>query len=220
MIAVLTADLIDSTKYSDDTLRFIIEQLQDEFKALAKEYTNAAHFSMFRGDSFQGVLQSPADALKVALRLKATVTKAQLDQTTSKAVIPIGDVRIAIGIGEGQFPEDSINTANSEAYQLSGRLLDGMKELGRKTQMSCADEAINDEFLTTFAFLDNATDRWSVASSEVIYYLLKGLKEQEIADILDRSQAAINLRKKAASWQEIQGLLQRFEKVIKNYTHE
>jgi hypothetical protein len=53
-----------------------------------------------------------------------------------------------------------------------------------------------------------------------VYYLLKGYKEQEIADQLDRSQAAINLRKKAASWQEIQGLLRRFESLIKTHCHE
>ena len=217
MIAVLTADLIDSTKYSKEILEFIIGQLQKEFSALTTQYKGQANFAMFRGDSFQGVLTTPEDALNVALRLKATVTKAQLDQTMSKAVIPIGDVRIAIGIGQGELPDGDLNTANGEAYQYSGRLLDGMKELGRKTQMRCGNEAINDEFLTTFAFLDNVTDRWSVASSEVIYYLLKGLKEQEIADTLERSQAAINLRKKAASWQEIQGLLQRFNTVIKSH---
>ena len=220
MIAVITADLIDSTKYDKKTLAFILEELQKEFKVLEKDYPGQVHFDMFRGDSFQGVLKSPEHALRIALRLKATVTKAQLDPMISKAVIPVGDVRMAIGVGDGDFPETQTHTANGEAYQRSGRLLDGMKSLGRKTQFICGEERINDEFDTTFAFLDNVTDRWSVASSEVIYYLLKGFKEQEIADTLERSQAAINLRKKAASWQEIQGLLKRFESVINTLDHE
>ena len=220
MIAVITADLIDSTKYDKKTLAFILEELQKEFKVLEQDYPRQVHFDMFRGDSFQGVLKSSEHALRIALRLKATVTKAQLDPMISKAVIPVGDVRIAIGVGTGDFPEAQTHTANGEAYQRSGRLFDGMKSLGRKTQFICGEGSVNDEFDTTFAFLDNVTDRWSVASSEVIYYLLKGFKEQEIADTLERSQAAINLRKKAASWQEIQGLLKRFESVINTLDHE
>lgn len=220
MIAVITADLIDSTKYKKKQLEFILEELQGEFAKLTEEFPGAVRFDMFRGDSFQVVLQEPSLALRIALRLKATVTKAQIDPMISKAVIPIGDVRLAIGVGEGEFPQQEVHTANGMAYQYSGRLLDGMKSLGRKTQFQCADANINAELDTTFAFLDNVTDRWSVASSEVVYYLLKGYKEQEIADQLDRSQAAINLRKKAASWQEIQGLLRRFESLIKTHCHE
>lgn len=219
MIAVLTADLIDSSRYDKKTLAVIIKSLQEEFKEITKETQQNAHFSLFRGDSFQGIVKDPAMALNIALRLKATVAKAQLDNTKSKAMMPLGNVRIAIGIGEGDYAPDEILTSNGEAFRLSGQSLDGMKKQHKKMSFCSTDAEINNEFLVSFAFLDSATDRWSVASSEVIYYLLKGLKEQQIADALDRSQAAINLRKKAASWDEIQLLLKRFDHVINNYNN-
>lgn len=220
MIAVLTADLIDSTRYSKNILSFIIEELQREFEALSREYEDQMRFALFRGDSFQGVLKDPLLALTVALRLKATVKKAQPDPQISKGMIPVGDVRIAIGIGQGEFPQGPISTANDQAYQFSGKLLDGMKEMGSKTSIQFADPDLNAEFFVHFSFLDNLIDRWTVASSEVVYYLLKGLKEQEIADILDRSQAAINLRKKAASWQEIKFLMLHYDQVTKKLCDE
>ena len=220
MIAVLTADLIDSSHYDKKALKVIIKSLQEEFKAITKETHQEAHFSLFRGDSFQGIIKDPSMALNIALRLKATVAKAQLDDSKSKAMMPLGNVRIAIGIGEGEYAPDEIHTSNGEAFKLSGQSLDGMQKQHKKMSFNSANQDINDEFLVSFAFLDGATDRWSVASSEVIYYLLKGLKEQQIADTLDRSQAAINLRKKAASWDEIQLLLKRFDHVINHYKND
>ncbi len=219
MIAVLTADLIDSSRYDKQALAVIIKSLKEEFNQITKETNEQTHFSLFRGDSFQGIVKDPSQALTIALRLKATVAKAQLDTTKSKAMMPYGNVRIAIGIGEGDYAPDNILTSNGEAFILSGRSLDGMKKQQKKMSFLSSNEELNNELLVSFSFLDSATDRWSVASSEVIYYLLKSLKEQQIADILDRSQAAINLRKKAASWDEIQLLLTRFNHLIKTYSN-
>ena len=220
MIAVLTADLIDSSHYDKKALAVIIKSLQTEFDLITNESNQQAHFSLFRGDSFQGIIKDPAQALTIALRLKATVAKAQLDNSKSKAMMPLGNVRIAIGIGEGEYAPNDILTSNGEAFKLSGQSLDGMKKQQKKMSFRSPNNDLNQEFLVSFAFLDSATDRWSVASSEVTYYLLKGLKEQQIADILDRSQAAINLRKKAASWDEINLLLKRFNTVINNYSND
>ncbi len=220
MIAVITADLVNSTRYNDKTLTAIIETLRAEFDKIAKQTNNKASFTLFRGDSFQGVTSQPELALTLALRLKSCVTKLQLDSTQSKAVMPVGDVRIAIGIGEGTFNPKDISASNGEAFQLSGTTLDGMKKQQQKFSLTSGDEAINSEFDVHMAFLDNVTDRWSVASSEVIYHLLNGLKEQQIANVLERSQAAINLRKKAASWDEIKLLLARYKQVIQAHTNE
>jgi len=64
------------------------------------------------------------------------------------------------------------------------------------------------------------SDKWSTASAEVIYYLLKDFKETEIASELGISQSAVNQRKKAAGWNGIDILLARYKKVIKeNFTN-
>ncbi len=215
MVAVLTADLINSTTYDKKTLQQVIAVLKQEFNEI--NAVEEAMFTIFRGDSFQGIVKQPKSALLIALQLKASICKVQ-SSTQKKSSSPIADVRIAIGIGEAEYNKNAIAESNGEAFHFSGKTLDTMKSENKKISLKTANEEINGEFLVSLKFLDSLTDKWSIASAEVVYYLLKGLKEQQIANELNRSQAAINLRKKAAGWEEIQFLLQRFEHTIaKNY---
>lgn len=211
MVAVLTADLINSTSYEKTFLKEVITVLKSEFNAISQEQD--ALFTIFRGDSFQGIVKRPEDALQIALRLKAAVLKVQCP-IQKKSNVAVADVRIAIGIGEADYNEKAITESNGEAFHFSGHTLDVMKEENKKLSLKTGNKNTNDEFKVSLKFLDSLTDKWSIASAEVIYFLLKGMKEQQIADLLQRSQAAINLRKKAAGWEEIQLVLQRFNQVI------
>lgn len=211
MVAVLTADLINSTSYEKTFLKEVVNVLKTEFDSISKE--QEAMFTIFRGDSFQGIVKHPEDALHIALRLKAAVLKVQ-DPNQKKSNMPVADVRIAIGIGEADYNEKAISESNGEAFHYSGHTLDAMKAENKKLSLKTGNENINNEFKVSLKFLDSLTDKWSIASAEVVYYLLKGMKEQQIADLLKRSQAAINLRKKAAGWEEVQLLLHRFNQVF------
>ena len=66
-----------------------------------------------------------------------------------------------------------------------------------------------------YFLLDTITDKWSTASAEVVYYLLRDLKEREIAAEIHISQSAVNQRKNASGWEAIAGLLSRYNHVIK-----
>jgi hypothetical protein len=185
--------------------------LKTEFETISKEM--GAIFTIFRGDSFQGIVKHPEDALQIALRLKAAVLKVQ-NKAQKKSNMPVADVRIAIGIGEADYIEKAIAESNGEAFHYSDHTLDTMKAENKKLSLKTGNENINGEFKVSLKFLDSLTDKWSIASAEVVFYLLKGMKEQQIADLLKRSQAAINLRKKAAGWEEVQLLLHRFNQVF------
>lgn len=211
MVAVLTADLINSTSYEKSFLMEVVSILKTEFDSISREQD--ALFTIFRGDSFQGIVKHPEDALRIALRLKTAVLKVQ-DAAQKKSNMPVADVRIAIGIGEADYNEKGISESNGEAFHYSGHTLDTMKAENKKLSLKTENENINNEFKVSLKFLDSLTDKWSIASAEVVYYLLKGMKEQQIADLLKRSQAAINLRKKAAGWEEVQLLLHRFNQVF------
>ena len=107
--------------------------------------------------------------------------------------------------------------SNGEAFQFSGRTLDEMKKTGRKMTLTTGINEINNEFDNAFLLFDTITDKWSSASAEVIYYLLKEMKETEIADTLGISQSAVNQRKKAAGWDAILSLMERYEQVMKQH---
>jgi hypothetical protein len=155
--------------------------------------------------------------LQIALRVKTAINKIQFTHTGSKAVKKNVDLRMSIGIGQLDSIKGAVVEMNGEAFRYSGRSLDQhMKSKNIKTILKTANSEVNMEFEVSFKFLDYLIDKWSIASAEVVYYLLQGYIETEIATELSISQAAINLRKKAAGWEEIQSLLQRYKHVITN----
>lgn len=212
MLAVITGDLINSTNYGKALRKSVLSALNEEFSYIKTKYR--AEFTIFRGDSFQGVVDTSKDALRIVLLLKTAVIKASGEQSNKK---PVSDVRISIGIGEADYIENAVAESSGEAFYLSGKTLDLMKNQEKTISLKTAFDEINQEFNVHLMLLDTIVERWSTASAEVVYYLLKGYKQQEIASIIGRSQAAVNLRKKAANWDEISVLLQRYEKVISEF---
>ncbi len=216
MIAVISADLLGSSDYSHELLEKVITVLKLEFEELKK--TSGSQFKIYRGDSFQGILYKPETSLRTVLRLKTALNQLNDSDLTHKRNMAIkADMRCAIGIGTYDFERESVAEANGQAFQFSGRTLDNMKTSYRKTQLKTPIEEVDEEFNTSLLLLDTLTDKWSTASAEVIYYLLKGLKETEIGEELDISQSAVNQRKKAAGWEAIKSLLERYEKLIPQY---
>ena len=212
MKTVITGDLIDSTSYEPHQLDSILNVVTTEF-----EYFRVAHdadFKLFRGDSFQGVVLDSSMALDLVLAIKTAVNKIHVK---GKKINGLTDFRIAIGIGNINLKRDSILESNGEAFQFSGRTLDTMKGEYPRLLLKTSDENLNDEFNVHFALLDSITSKWSVASAEVAYYLMKGKKETEVAKILGINQSAVNHRKKAANWDAVAMLLERYKSAIGNF---
>jgi len=216
MVAVLTADLVESSLYEEEVLEKVLNTLKAEFAHIRDNYGEEnVRLKIYRGDSFQGVIKQPEEALKIALQIKAAVNRIHLKKTKkNKAYSKIADFKIAIGIGTQNIEREAISESNGQAFQFSGRTLDEMKTENQKTRLKTELEEVNAEFNTSFFLMDTITDKWSTASAEVVYYLLSGLKEREIATEINISQSAVNQRKKAAGWEAISELLIRYRNVI------
>lgn len=216
MVAVLTADLIDSSHYKEEVLEQVLNTLKEEFIFIANAYgEDIVRFKIYRGDSFQGVVKKPEEALQIALQLKTALNRIHLMETRkSRAYSKIVDLKLAIGLGTQDFEREAISESNGQAFQFSGRTLDEMKTDIRKTRIKTAWEDVNGEFNTSLFLLDTITDKWTTASAEVVYYLLRGLKEKEVAAEINISQSAVNQRKKAAGWEAISALVDRYDEVI------
>ncbi len=220
MIAVITADLIDSSQYDEEVLKKVLDTLSSEFELIIKKHLKKeVRFDIYRGDSFQGIIKDPSNALNISLQIKAAINRIHLKKTRkNRTYSKIADFKTAIGIGTIDLEREAISESNGQAFQFSGRSLDEMKNETRKTRLKTTDREIDDEFNTAFHLLDTITDKWSTASAEVVYYLLKGFKEREIAIELKITQSAVNQRKKASGWEAIHGLLERYQQVItKNF---
>ena len=216
MVAVITADLVDSSLYKEEFLNTVLNTLRAEFEEIRSlNGREKLRFEIFRGDSFQGVLRKPVDALRIALQIKAAVNQiSSRETTTGRAVSKVADFKMAIGIGSLEFERESISESNGQAFQFSGRTLDEMKTETQRTRIKTIDEDINEEFNTSFFLMDMLMEKWSTASAEVVYYLLQGMKEREIAEKIKISQSAVNQRKKASGWDAISRLVERYESVL------
>lgn len=212
MIAVITADLIDSSLYSRTLLNKVLKALNTEFNSVQQEFPNDdLKFKIYRGDSFQGVTTNLKLALNIALRLKSCLNKIKVTREEEVSQV---DAKFAIGIGSFDFKAATLAESNGQAFQFSGRTLDDMKNDARRIRLKTASENINSEFEASLFLLDAIMEKWSRASAEVVYYLLLEMKETEIAEVLSISQSAVNQRKKACGWEAISALLKRFETIV------
>lgn len=212
MTAVITGDLIGSQTYGVALLEKVLDCLKVEFDQLPDCSFATSNFDIYRGDSFQGLVNGDI-ALESALVLYAAVRRTSIEQVTPSSK-PHADVRLSIGLGEVEVVRSTIAESSGTAFFYSGHMLDAIKRSGHRFGIKCTDEFINDELGVHTLMLDFILSRWSLASAEVVYLLLKGYKEQEIAYQLDISQPAVNLRKHAAGWEAIQTILRRYKVII------
>lgn len=214
--SVLTGDIIDSSKLGKKELKLVHKAIHVEFGRLRKRFKNQVPlFEIYRGDSFQGVVLNPVHTLRIVFWLKSSIKKLNLEKNNvSKAKKGRVDFRQAVGIGKIDALPKTLKEANGEAFLFSGRTLDKMKSKQQKTSLKTSDENIDHEFEVHFKFFDLLTEKWSLASAEVVYYLLQDMKEMEIAKKIGISQSAVNSRKKASGWEAISILLNRYEEII------
>lgn len=215
MIAVLTADLVESTSYDEELLEKVLTTLKKEFEVLDRLYpAEQPEFKIFRGDSFQGIISQPKNALRTVLQIRTAVNQIHFKKKDRNNPYPrLADFRTAIGIGTLEYEGATVSESNGQAFRFSGLTLDEMKSESQKTRIKTADEEVNNEFNTSFFLMDMLLEKWTTASAEVVYFLLQGMKEREIAEKLNISQSAVNQRKKASGWEAILGLLHRYEYV-------
>ena len=128
---------------------------------------------------------------------------------------------MAMGIGDMRLVDENQGIMDGEAIYLSGRALSRMGTPNKKGTflIEPADKQLKPALQTigmlTDALLNNATKR----QSEIIFYKLLSKNEQEIADILDINQSAVNQHSTSAKWYCIEEALNYFEQ-LKFENHE
>lgn len=209
--AVITGDLTGYSKLNKNQREKLISELKDILKQIEKESGNSRQrnrFSLFRGDSFQGIIINPLKAFHYALKIRTRLKMFKL----SKININL-DARIAIGIGKADIIKQNITESDGEAFRLSGPALDKMTSQQR-LKIKTPFTNLNDEFDLICLFTDVILSRWTMNQSEVVYYLLNGYTQKAIADKLKITQAAVNQRTTSANWNVINAALKRYENLI------
>ncbi|MFZ3385254.1 MAG: SatD family protein [Candidatus Methanoperedens sp.] len=224
--AVLTGDLIGSSRFRIQQREEVLSNLKDSFQEISPEIIESP-FVVFRGDSFQGVLASPEEALKAALIIRASLLSKFKGKRTHL------DARIAIGIGTIDYlPRDQVGEGDGEAFRNSGPELDRMKKGEQNIIVRTPWAEINEELRIECALLDALIQRWTKEQAEAIVYqwpkrdfgetplqdqvLAHEITQEVIARILKISQSALSQRLKTGGYWAVQAFLERFKVIIQN----
>ena len=209
MKGVITGDIVGSsrikTEYRADLLN-CLNTMKEELQCVS-----SFGMELFRGDSFQLLVDDPAQAAKIAILLRAGL----INHTPNKDD-GMWDAKISLGIGEVEFLSDSIVTSDGEAFQLSGRQLDGMGK--RRLAVKTPWQDANEELSTLTAFVDDIIMGWSGKQAGLIYLALKqDTPKKDVAEHIGTSVQ--NVRNVLSSAREslIRIYLERYNDIIKNH---
>lgn len=176
-LAVLTGDIVASSRLGPDGLRTVFEALEAAAGRLRRWQGRSARLTRYRGDGWQAVAAPPL-AFRAALALRAAV------RATAKG----HDTRIAVALGPGRIPGDTLADAEGPAFTASGRLLDGMP---RRRRMSADAAALPLHVALTLA--DEIVSRWTVRQAEIAGAVLDapGATQAELAARLGIAQQTL-----------------------------
>jgi hypothetical protein len=225
--AVLTGDLIGSSRFKIKEREELLFILKDSFKIISPDIITS-QFVIFRGDSFQGVLSRPDEALNAALIIRASLLSKFKGKRTRL------DARIAIGIGTIDYlPRDQAGEGDGEAFRNSGPELDKMKKGEQNLIIKTPWNEINEELQTECSLLDALIQRWTKEQAEANFYQIQSPKSRvflnfareepglnqrltqvETAKILNISQSAVFQRLKTGGYWAVQAFLERFKTII------
>jgi hypothetical protein len=204
MVAVITADVVNSTGFS----RVKVAQWLTDLINMLTSYPDFDWLlppEIYRGDSFQGVLKSPENALKVAIMSRALFRIH--DEKT--------DLRIAIGIGKGEEVTDRAGTSDGEAFRLSGHLADNIKSQKARIGVALPTPAM--PLHAALDLLETVVENWTVSQSEVVAGVLQRQSLTQIAERLSVSQSAVSQRLSASKWWAVNNFLEAFPEQIALY---
>lgn len=203
--AIITGDIIDSTKLSLEERKAMLSSLL-AIPTVLEPIQKDISLEIFRGDGFQIGIIDIATALKATIVVRAWLRSTQISAQTL-------DARLAVGIGNIKFNSNALATSDGTAFQLSGRLLDNMHK--SRIAVETPWKNINDELKLSTAFADAIISSWTKRQSEVMLQnLLSSNSHLEIAQSLNITRQMVDKAIKAAHGDLIKAYLTRYSTII------
>ncbi len=177
--AVLTGDLVDSSKLTSDDSRSAMEMLKKRANEFAGIYPSAiaGRMDTFRHDSWQLLLSEPYLAVRAAIYLRAIL---KMESDAGRKF----DARISIGLGGVELvSKRRISDSRGPAFTYSGEGIDKIKER-RLMFVSGAESIIEWQWIARgiIPLLDCVASDWTPRESRAIYGALKGWTQEESAE--------------------------------------
>jgi len=210
--AVITGDIVNSTKLNKMERENVLKFIKDIFKKIEQEEGKITklqmNYAITRGDSFQVIIRNPQNILKYSILLRSG-----LRGLFQKDISELCDARISIGIGSVDYWGETVSESDGSAFRYSGRNLDITKSK-KRFLIETFDKDLNKELEVYLILLDSIIKDWTFSMAQIIFEKILEPKQLNIVEKIGISASAISRRLNSAHWDSIVVLLNRFETVI------
>lgn len=213
MYATLSADIVSSTSLSKEGTIELKQRIDCLFQLLGEKFPGFWG-RQIKGDYIECLIPKVSDSLRIALIIKSSIKSITLPEIKHNKNFQTYGIRIAIGIGEMRIIDEKEGILDGEAIYLSGRAIENMTSPNKGTlSIHIKDDvlpsSLNTIAILTDALMNNATKK----QSEVLFYKLLSVKEEDIAKKLGISQPGVNSHSSSAKWYCIEEALNYFEQI-------
>ena len=208
-IAVISGDIVDSTKLSSVQFDELLKRLKEVQKWISVADPSNAH-SIVRGDEFQSVVNDIEHVLRYTILYRVGI----------KALGKEFDSRISFSIAPNADLRESISESMGEAFILSGRGLKALKSY-RVTFNSDSAE-LTEHFELLFKYLDRQLTDLTSRQCEVMLPMLQTNDELSISELAEKLGVAIATASKslkASGWPLISELNWKFINQVKGFNY-
>lgn len=202
-VAVITGDLIASTKRSASEIDAAMQAIRDAAATIAGWNTPStdSRFTRYRGDGWQIIVASPRYALRAAVLIQGKLIALGMES------------RIFAGVGQANtLGTATLADASGEAFQRSGQGLDNMGDAWR---LGIEGDSVLVEDQLIADLLGERMGRWTAAQAEAAAMQLASpsriITLFEIGKALNISPQAVNDRVRGAGCATIASVLRRWE---------
>jgi len=217
--AVLTGDLVESSKLSAEASNAALDLLRDAVRQFGETHPGSVSLPLdsFRHDSWQLLLERPELALRAAVFLRASLKMASSPEASL-------DSRIAVGLGTVEtVSEDRVSRSRGPAFTHSGKALDAMGDARIAwARAGRADSAAALLAGAAVPLLDCVVNGWTAKESRAVHGTLAGRTQAQIAEgwpleaadkPLTRQAISDSLRR--AQWSRVETALECAETEIR-----
>ncbi len=162
MIAVLTGDLVNSTKMTSSTYSQVTKQLQSLLNDANNKFL--AIGEIYRGDEFQIQYPTPLYALKSVLLIKLAL------HFSAASTKPI-QCSLSLAYGNHDIYDTKPNTSSGPVFIASGRGLD--KTPRGELSLSFEAQHNRDKTLLLTKFLNHILNRLTKSQAELLYQYIQ-----------------------------------------------
>jgi hypothetical protein len=221
--ATISADIINSTSFDKDDTVMLSQYLTDFFVLLNSRFCDSWG-RVVRGDGMEIVVPNVKDLVRIAVVLKCYIKafKVNFSSFTNASRghrrIPNFGIRVVIGIGGLRINDQKLGLIDGEAIYNSGRMLSIISSRRRGTLrrrgalVVVGEEGVGLVWLQPMlSLIDEIISHATAKQCDIMVRRFLGQTENQIAQTIGISQAAVNTHLRRAGWHAISEAIDFYE---------